>query len=426
MHSANIGWLFYRDYFEGLDYADLKSEANKEKINKRVDNIIAQSPKIEEGEVLGNMHFKATTTYPGLLLGSGNVHELPSVEGQAILGFHFDYTTGLPVIPGSSLKGLLRSAFKHPDYIREILGDKEIDVAALDIEIFGQKNGTLQVSKGQDIFFGAEIIGGGQVLGDDYLTPHGDGITEPIPLRFIKVMPGVSFRFDFELHSGLISKNAKLELFKHIIADLGIGAKTNVGYGKFGTIVNYQTKEEKALASLEREEESFEEAMASETLDKLEAFRSTYPKSAYLEAIDQRMEELKRINEQKDIRSSFESLDKKNKKYLESFINKYQENELAKEFVEEARKLLEGDKGTASPVADLTALDDAKGFKQAMEELSKAGMIEGEKASIRANAIRIYNESNKKKKKSFFKDVQIARFLGTEFEAEIKVEVGAD
>ena len=100
--GANIGWLFYKDYFKDLNYADLqKSEKN---IKEKVANIISQTPVIQESEILGNVHFKATTTYPGLLLGSGNVHELPSVEGQAILGFHFDYTNGLPVIQGSSIK----------------------------------------------------------------------------------------------------------------------------------------------------------------------------------------------------------------------------------------------------------------------------------------------------------------------------------
>ena len=149
--SANIGWLFYKDYFKDIDYHKLSNPENEENINKKVDNIINQTPSIQisnDEEILGNTHFKATTTYPGLLLGSGNAHELPSVEGQAILGFHFDYTSGLPTIQSSSIKGVLRSAFKHQDYIKELIKIENIDIATSEKEIFDNK----------DIFFDATII----------------------------------------------------------------------------------------------------------------------------------------------------------------------------------------------------------------------------------------------------------------------------
>ncbi len=185
--------------------------------------------------MLGNTHFKATTTYPGLILVSWNAHELPSIEGQAILGFHFDYTTGLPTIQGSSIKGVLRNAFRHKGYIEEYVG-KEVDIEALEQEIFD--NG--------DVFFDAVVVSSGKILGDDFLAPHGDDpLKNPKPLRFIKVLPNVEFRFDFELSGGLISKSKKTELFQNILGDLGLGAKTNVGYGKFANFKKEQTEEEK-------------------------------------------------------------------------------------------------------------------------------------------------------------------------------------
>ena len=152
MSSANIGWLFYKDYFRdgpgGINYHDRADTHNETVVQNKTKNIIRQKPQIVEENILGNIHFKATTTYPGLLLGSGNAHELPSVEGQAVLGFHFDYTTGLPVIQGSSIKGVLRSAFKHPEYIKELLNKEDIDISELEKEIFD--NG--------DIFFDAVIF----------------------------------------------------------------------------------------------------------------------------------------------------------------------------------------------------------------------------------------------------------------------------
>ena len=240
--GANIGWLFNKDYFKGIDYANLDNNKNEDIIKKKIQNIINTKAQLQEKESLGNIHFKATTTYPGLLLGSGNAHELPSLEGQAILGFHFDYTTGLPSIAGSSIKGVLRSAFKHPEYIVSLIGDETLvsleNVEKLEDEIFN--NG--------DTFFDAEIISyGTNILGDDYLTPHknskkkkdsdgnlvADELCNPTPLRFIKVMPNVTFRFDFNLSDGIISKEQKAILFADILDDLGVGAKTNVGYGKF-------------------------------------------------------------------------------------------------------------------------------------------------------------------------------------------------
>jgi CRISPR-associated protein Cmr6 len=247
--SANIGWLFYKDYFKDINYNNLKDKKNESIIQKKVENIIDQTPNIEDSKELGNIHFKATTTYPGLILGSGNTHELPSIEGQAILGFHFDYTSGLPVISGSSIKGVLRSAFKHWEYIAELTNlNTEKEVKALESEIFDNA----------DIFFDAEIIkadGFDKVLGDDFLAPHRDDpLKNPTPLRFIKVLPDVTFRFDFELKDGSVSKQTKSKLFQTILEDLGLGAKTNVGYGKFEEFSKHQTKEEKL-----REEEELKQ-----------------------------------------------------------------------------------------------------------------------------------------------------------------------
>ena len=221
---ANLGWLFYKDYFQGIDYANLESTSNEESINQTITNILNQNLPITKTELLGNQDFTLTTTYPGLLVGSGNTHELPDIKGQAILGFHFDYTTGLPLIQGSSIKGVLRSAFKHEEYIQELLENKEIEIEKLEEEIFTNR----------DIFFDATISqANGKILGDDFITPHKEAIKNPIPLRFIKVLPNIGFRFDFELHDGLLTKEEKLQLFKNIILDFGLGAKTNVGYGKF-------------------------------------------------------------------------------------------------------------------------------------------------------------------------------------------------
>ena len=320
MSNANIGWLFYKDYFSGLDYSDLSLESNQRSIEKKVQNIIESEPILEKEELLGSTRFQATTTYPGLLLGSGNTHELPDIKGQAILGFHFDYTSGLPVIQGSSIKGVLRSAFKYPEYINEYV---DVEVQELVKEIFDNA----------DIFFDATIINAddaGKILGDDYITPHSSPLKDPIPLRFIKVLPNVTFLFQFELSDGLISKGEKERLFRKILEDLGLGAKTNVGYGKFST--NDAPKTE---AELEAERIAREKAEADKKA-KEEADRA----KAKAEKEAKKQEGLNALLDCKTLADGFKLL-------KDSFGKKpkptNEEKEIIKKFMNMQKKLSKGD-----------------------------------------------------------------------------------
>ena len=48
MSSANISWLFYKDYFADINYQNLDDKNNVEKIKQKVQNIIDQAPKIKD------------------------------------------------------------------------------------------------------------------------------------------------------------------------------------------------------------------------------------------------------------------------------------------------------------------------------------------------------------------------------------------
>ena len=253
----NIGLLFYKHYFDDVDFkhyntkneqddADNKNERLvEEKNNVILNSVLANS----NYELPGNKTFELSTVYPGLFTGSGYPHE-SNIEGELKLGFFFDYTTGLPVIPGSSVKGVLRSAFDKADgdYVKELLkelkitGVKNIDIEKLKNNIFEGDEKTSVYQK--DKFFNAFPVEsnneGGRFLGDDFITPHKEPLKDPKPLRFLKVLPEVTFRFNFQLHDFkddngkvILSADNKLELFKQILLDLGAGAKTNVGYGQF-------------------------------------------------------------------------------------------------------------------------------------------------------------------------------------------------
>lgn len=222
---ANAGLGYYSQATYGRSILDYR--LNMEDVN------LLTSP-------AANVRFALKTTYPGLLIGSGYPHpKIKERDDDFQIGFYFDYTTGLPVIPGSSIKGVLRGAFRHPELIKELLDDKNLDIDDLDIEIFGQLDSTESVVAGKDVFFDAYLVGtddsDGRIFVDDYITKHpefeGSGSLNPV--KFLKIRSEVSYCFQMHLKDGIINVESKKELFKKIILFMGVGAKTNVGYGHF-------------------------------------------------------------------------------------------------------------------------------------------------------------------------------------------------
>lgn len=205
--------------------------------------------------------FILTTTYPGLLTGSGYSHPaLHTVEkndkkdeSDFQLGFFFDHTTGMPVIPGSSVKGILKSvfpkkSFTFPDQKLEYIQEITKEITKKDGSFINQTNCERiffgESPKRKHIFCDAyieEIPRDGKIFEDDYITPHKKGIfKEPNPIRFLKIAPEIKITFQFVLHDytdengrPLLLKNDIAQIFKQIILDFGIGAKRNVGYGNF-------------------------------------------------------------------------------------------------------------------------------------------------------------------------------------------------
>ncbi len=260
MSNKNFGYLFGKNYYKGFDY-DYKNKSNEkeylapffDKKHKPFLDELANIPK--PNEIDNSCQFDLITRYPGLTLGTGYGHGLSEVVGDFKIGLSFDHTTGLPIIPGSSLKGALRAVFpnakgknQHKNtsdkvkgakraYIKALLDkNQECDIDELELEIFEgiSPNGLLPMSL-RDTFWDAEIVksnDSGKIFGDDYITPHPNPLKNPKPIRFLKILPNVVFRFSFELQDGIINKKDKLDLFKQILKDQGIGAKTNVGYGR--------------------------------------------------------------------------------------------------------------------------------------------------------------------------------------------------
>lgn len=312
MPDSNLGYLYYKKYYDELikndkcyDYIlnKCKDEEVEEYIAgyfNRKNNKIFECSNIDEVKQIKSVYnykikkddqeifFK--TTYPGLLIGSGYSHII-SEKGEFKLGLEFDYTTGLPIINGSSVKGLLRSVFYNEqdecelqkskkEYIESTIKkfqkdfrfSESFDFKDLTEEIFEGKIDGKNISMYErDIFYDAvvdvertekEIGSNKNILGEDFITPHKDLLKNPKPLKFLKVMPNVVWCFRFNLKNKTLKSNIKRNLFKQIILDFGIGAKTNVGYGYFTVDGDYEkkVKEDEEVRKKLMEEEEFNEA----------------------------------------------------------------------------------------------------------------------------------------------------------------------
>lgn len=187
--------------------------------------------------------------------GLGNEHPLEN-------GFAFLSPYGLPYLPGSGIKGVLRRAAEElasgewgdrhgwtAEYIANLFGPGENDPTrdsaprqgALRFwDVYPQPAASI---KDDRLLLGVEIMT--PHLGDYYqgkATPNTSLSPNPIP--FLSVLPGSRFCFHVECHPGLVapelseaSDNPRWQsllaaAFEHAGEWLGFGAKTAVGYGR--------------------------------------------------------------------------------------------------------------------------------------------------------------------------------------------------
>ncbi len=153
-------------------------------------------------------------------------------------GFAWHHSLGVPYLPGSSVKGMVRAWAEQ----WEKAGKKETK------RIFGPK-GTGTV--GSVIFFDALPVST-VTLETDIMTPHygpwysngeapGDW-HDPVPIPFLTVADGQTFQFLIAPRQpGIVADVADAEAARIWLKDAlewcGAGAKTAAGYGRFEAIV---------------------------------------------------------------------------------------------------------------------------------------------------------------------------------------------
>jgi len=186
---------------------------------------------VQDLRTLNYEKFEATlTTKTRLVVGLGNPN--PSENG---LTFHHIY--GFPIIPGSAQKGLCTH------YVKEFEGKTEDDSNFQNI--FGSKT-----QKGKVIFFDAFPLLVSNSLPEglldlDIMNPHyqeyysrkgetapGDYLS-PNPILFLTVGSGVPFQFTLiALNEYKVLLDIAGGWLKSAFEIIGIGGKTQVGYGR--------------------------------------------------------------------------------------------------------------------------------------------------------------------------------------------------
>ena len=262
MKSPNMNYRYNVEYFKDINiiksdkeesYTLVKNDTSLSDWNREILKFNFKKQTEYFKDINTKSSFSLVTSYPGLLIGIGNEHKINAKETFKV-GFTFDYVTGIPYIPGSSLKGLLRSYFPDLSYekpteeknekneglkqfINCCLEKDELDVIAI-------QQLKENIFDNNDVFLGAYPImeNDTPILEEEFITPHKNELKNPIPINLIKVKPEIKFEFyfiltDFEKDGKvLITKEEKLKLFKNIILNCGAGARTNVGFGRFEEI----------------------------------------------------------------------------------------------------------------------------------------------------------------------------------------------
>jgi CRISPR-associated protein Cmr6 len=166
-----------------------------------------------------------------MLVGIGN----PSIDE---IGFYWNRNYSVPTVPGSSIKGAFRNYWKT----------EKLD-GSIEKIIFGSDDNN-NSSRGEVVFMEAIPVDKFDLM-QEFQTPHfGDyyssnkvpnDVHNPVPLNFISVKEGSTYRFDFLTKNP--DENIAKEIEKHfkiILEYIGIGSKTSMGYGRFRNIENKQ------------------------------------------------------------------------------------------------------------------------------------------------------------------------------------------
>jgi CRISPR type III-B/RAMP module RAMP protein Cmr6 len=194
---------------------------------------------------------------------------------------------GLPYLPASSLKGVVRRRYIEEHYGDDeaaALGDQDfcdlfgctgttritVDEETKDVDSYYRKDGNTGDRRGGLIFFDAFPTKAPRIE-IDIVNPHYNpyyekalppaDIYNPVPVNFLTVAPGVRFELAFAIDATYLGERSYdvapiRQLLIDTLTEDGMGGKTTVGYGRFFDPVEEEErklkmKEEKAAKEAE-------------------------------------------------------------------------------------------------------------------------------------------------------------------------------
>lgn len=183
----------------------------------------------------------AKTSSP-FITGLGSGH--PTETGMIL-----DRNLGVPYIPSSSIKGVLRLAYAVN------IADGRSEVPDSELEKYFGSTDTNKSKRGQLIFLDAYPRGNVE-LKVDIMNPHFgkyyDGTNKqpvetesPVPIKFLTIKQGTEFVFncaylplDEKDRSDDKVKDDVEKMFSTAFSKVGFGGKTSIGYGRFERVEN--------------------------------------------------------------------------------------------------------------------------------------------------------------------------------------------
>lgn len=215
--------------------------------------------------------FDAITVAP-FATGLGIEHPLEN-------GFAFLNPYGLPYLPGSSVKGVVRAAAEE---LSSGSFGSASDWKAEHVDaLFGHVDSSYR--RGALMFWDVYPTQPGNTMRVDVMTPHQshyyqDGKTphdsgSPNPIPFLTVAPGAQFRFIVTCNDAYLQSDALKDggwkpllqaAFEHAYEWLGFGAKTAVGYGAMRLDIDAMRQREEDIARAEAQRREAEEARRRE------------------------------------------------------------------------------------------------------------------------------------------------------------------
>jgi CRISPR-associated RAMP protein, cmr6 family len=311
-YGINLGYYYMKLRLQEFYLNKENKQQTPFKVEKKVED--NSQKKLEDLTNIDKIYL--SVNYPGLLIGTGTTIEYtPFNKGKKgngnydnfKNGLSFDYTTGLPYIPGSGIKGVIRDFFPteigdkndseeeklkyqeqnnaKTELINQIL---ESNYTLEDIERIGEsifegrnfekkenfvKEEYLPILKRDKFIEGRIIVNNDKqiILDKDYITPHKKILENPVPIKILKIVPKTEIEILLQLtetkisipekNDIVITKEQKKKLFTEILFLTGLGAKTNVGYGHFD--------EEESIKITRKREEEVKKLLEKEKLEVL-------------------------------------------------------------------------------------------------------------------------------------------------------------